>query len=154
MYQAGNGVTKNTATAASFYKKGCDLGAATVCNGLASAYFVGNGLPQDRALAETYFKKACDGLEAQVNAATQPSPNLMAQRDTACRNQTGTACVNRVQVPARRRADLDSTCRRHAIGTTAWSTLNGTDNDDCMNAMMNRGCTEAMGLHVYCCPAN
>ena len=79
---------------------------------------------------------------------------MAIRRDTACRNQYGAACVNKVQVPAHRRPDKDAFCRRLPGNfDTAWSTLNGQDVDECLNAMMNLRCQEVTGHKLYCCPS-
>lgn len=155
MYASGNGVRKDAATAVSFFKKGCDLGLPGGCNAVGSAYFDGQGVARDRAAAQRYFHIACNGYQTLVDERTAQGKSAemtLVQRDAACRNEFGTSCVVRVQAASQRRPALDQQCKRRGLPREAWATLNGTDTDDCMNAMMNRGCTEAMGMKAYCCP--
>jgi TPR repeat protein len=145
---------KDLAKAAAFFKRGCDLGDPASCNALGAAYLLGEGVARDTKLAESLFTKACDGFQAKVNANPKEEDLWLARRDTACQNAYGTACVNKVQVPSKRRVDVDPICKKKALPPVAWSTSDGTDADGaCMNAMMNRGCQQVMGTKAYCCPA-
>jgi TPR repeat protein len=154
IYFDGLDVRKNVSTAIDLWKKGCELGSPGSCNALGAQYFDGNGVPRDRKTAERYFDKACDAYEPRVQAAAGRDPLLAHHAEAACRNAGGTSCVRRVQAPANRRPDLDEKCRARGLPASAWSTLTGEDHDECLNSMMNRGCTEAMGLRAYCCPDN
>jgi hypothetical protein len=63
------------------------------------------------------------------------------------------ACIKNVKAPARRRPGKDDMCGKITGLGVAWATLNGTDYDECLNAMQNAGCEEAAGLKAYCCPS-
>jgi TPR repeat protein len=154
VYQQGNGVAPNQATAMQYMKKACDLGDGAACDAVGTNYFEGTGVPRDRVTAERYFKRACDAQVARIQALKDPGDFEIELRDRWCHDQVGASCVNRVQSPAHRRPDLDAICRAKLLPTTAWSTLNGTDDDGCLNAMMNRACQEVLNLHAYCCPNN
>jgi TPR repeat protein len=154
VYQQGNGVPTNQATAMQYMKKACDLGDGAACDAVGADYFEGNTVPRDRVAAQRYFKRACDAQVARIQTIKDPGDFEIELRDRWCRDQFGTSCVNRIQSAAHRRPDLDATCHRLVLPARAWSTLNGTDNDECLNAMMNRGCQEVMNLHAYCCPNN
>lgn len=155
MYASGNDVRKDSAMAATFFKKACDLGLPGGCNALGGAYFDGKGVPRDVAAAQRYFRAACDGFQNRVDERIGQGKSvdiLVTQKTTACSNEFGTSCVIRVKSSERRRPDLDQQCKRQGLPGNAWGTLNGTDTDECLNAMMNRGCTELMGSKAYCCP--
>jgi TPR repeat protein len=148
-----NGEKKDASRALSFFVKACGLDDPSGCYDLGNAQFLGIGGLRDRASAEKSFTKSCDLWTKEV--AAQPKQVVyVGLRDTACHEAYGTKCANRVKVAANRRPQEDATCKTRAIGPVAWSTLDGTDADECMNAMMNLGCTEAIGHKVYCCPVD
>jgi TPR repeat protein len=69
LYEGGNGVPKDKAKAAGFYRKACDAGSAGGCFALGLMYKWGKGVPQNRAKATEFYQKACDaGLAAACDA--------------------------------------------------------------------------------------
>jgi hypothetical protein len=152
-HRDGTGTKKDLGRAAALFTRACSLDDADGCNDLGAAQFEGEGTARDRNAAQKAFEKACTLFQTEVDAHPGKEVLWLSRRDNACKNAMGTSCVNRIEVPAHRRADLDAQCKRSGLGTVVWSTLSGTDTDECLNAMMNRGCTEIMGKQVYCCPA-
>lgn len=148
-----NGSTKNTASAVTYFTKACGLDDASGCYDLGNAQFRGVGTIRDRVSAEKSFAKSCD-LWTKETTANPKEVLYTGLRDAACQEAYGAKCENRVRGNAtNRRPQEDATCKKRGIGPIAWSTLDGTDADECINAMMNLGCTEAIGRKVFCCPA-
>ena len=59
-YENGNGVSKDQAQAAVYYKKSCEGGNARGCTNLGYLYQFGYGVKRDNRLAADYYRKGCD----------------------------------------------------------------------------------------------
>jgi TPR repeat protein len=106
-YGYGSGVPTDAAKAASFARKGCDLGGARACANLGSAYGVGSGVSLDPAKSLALFTRACDlGLPLacgylghlyvtgeSIGVTKDPEKGIALLRK-ACEARNGLACRN------------------------------------------------------------
>jgi TPR repeat protein len=69
LYQQGDGVEKNLAVAAGWYKKAAAQGMATALFNLGTFYETGTGVPQDTAMAANLYLDAADRGFVDAQAA-------------------------------------------------------------------------------------
>ena len=110
MYLKGQGVGKDLASAAVFFRKACDGGNARGCANLGNAYEEGEGVVRDLARAAAFHKQACDGgsaegcsklaVSAPLTAPLTDGPPPRVCQDARDCNVAGTRALNSGQMAA------------------------------------------------------